>query len=190
MEKAMILVIEDEHNIRQRFVEFLKSPQRVISQAENMERARNIFRDDWNKIDLIIMDVMLPKNDVDSIELKKLMMEREEAYDQWLILEEIRESNDNQQWRRARFAVDLLDRKIFELLDDEGGINLIKERVALNGGDKLQKPVIYLSARENRPLQEVGLDLIMEGRSEWLVKPVTEEEVKEAVHRLLSNKES
>jgi DNA-binding response OmpR family regulator len=184
MSAKIILIVEDESTIQEQVVRWLISFEQTIFRAEHMVQAREILRDHWDEIELIIMDVMLPKDEKDAQKVKCLIETREEAYTKWLSLEDKRPSNGDLEWRKARFAVDALDREIFDLLDTEGGINLILEHVQEE--KKFQKPVLYLSARENQSIRDKGLTLIAKGKSDWLVKPITEGEVTLAVKRLLA----
>jgi len=187
MAAKIILVVEDEKNIRERVVRWLESPEQILLQAEHMVEAREIMRDHWGDIGLIVMDVMLPKDENDAQEVKRLIEIREEAYNKWLGLEDKRQSDSDREWRKNRFAVDTLDRQIFDLLDTEGGIHLIQEHI--NEEEKrLHIPVLYLTARESQSLMDEGLNLIARDKSEWLVKPITEEEFSSAVKRLLAKR--
>jgi len=183
----VILIVEDEQALRHRIKQWLELLGRpTFLEAEHMEKAREILRDHWDEIGLILMDVMLPEDESRAQQARDLIVRRESAYDGWLALEEEGRSDDDPDWRRAHFAVDAHDRQIFELLNVEGGIDLIQERVNQGGGGRLQKPVLYLTARENQHLRDQGMSLIIEGKACWLVKPITSQDVLLAARRLLA----
>ncbi len=66
MGKAIILVVDDEHGVRQAFNMALKNKYRVIL-AGTGEKAIDIFQK--NSIDLVLLDILLP--DIDGIDLLK-----------------------------------------------------------------------------------------------------------------------
>ena len=178
----VILIIEDEQEVRQRLKELLRPGGYRFVEAENMEKARGILRSHWDRTELIVMDVMLPKDEADSRQLRDLMVQRGSAFDAWLLLEDEARPRDDSEWLRARFAVDWCDKQIFDLLDVEGGIRLIEERVNESGQARLQKPVLYLTARGNQAVRDFGMNLVAHGR--WLTKPVTSQEMLSTVSEL------
>lgn len=186
----VILVVEDEETVRQQIVQWMESlGYRTFLQAEHMEQAREILRDHWDEIGLIVMDVMLPRDESDARRIRDLVAQRESAYSEWLALEAEGRLDDDPDWLRARFAIDSYDRQIFGLLDVAGGIHLMEECVNRYGGRRLQKLALYLTARENRKLRDQGIDLIAEDEAYWLVKPVTAQEVLPAVRQLLAQEQ-
>ena len=62
MEQVKILVVDDESRMRKLVHDFLAKQGYVVLEAENGEEAVDIFFSDKN-IDLIILDVMMPKMD-------------------------------------------------------------------------------------------------------------------------------
>ncbi|MGF7060811.1 response regulator transcription factor [Brassicibacter mesophilus] len=70
MFKTKILIVEDEDRMRRLVGDYLKKEGYSILEAEDGKRAIEIFEDE--KIDLLILDIMLPK------------------YDGWTVLREIR----------------------------------------------------------------------------------------------------
>ena len=60
MNKGTILVVDDEIRIRRMLSDFLRSYGYDILQAENGKQALDIFYEKNNKIDLILLDVMMP----------------------------------------------------------------------------------------------------------------------------------
>lgn len=63
MSKGTILIVDDEIRIRRMLSDFLKSYGYDILQAENGQEAIDIFYDNNNKIDLILLDIMMPVMD-------------------------------------------------------------------------------------------------------------------------------
>ena len=62
MDQIKILVVDDESRMRKLVHDFLAKQGYVVLEAENGEEAVDIFFSDKN-IDLIILDVMMPKMD-------------------------------------------------------------------------------------------------------------------------------
>ena len=63
MENEYILVVDDEARMRKLIKDFLKQKGYVTLEAENGEKALQIFEENKNKIRLILLDVMMPKLD-------------------------------------------------------------------------------------------------------------------------------
>jgi DNA-binding response OmpR family regulator len=183
--KKSILIVEDDQTLRDKIAEWLTFPGWYCVKAEHMEQAQVLIDDRWNEIRLIVMDVMLPKNESDAGRTRELAARREREYQRWLELEEAGASDNDEEWRKTRFAVDEYSRQIFSLVDVEGGVRIIREFLAKRGEEILQKPVLYLTAREDPELCAQGLALVASGRAEWLVKPVSPEEARAAARRLL-----
>ena len=62
MEKLKILVVDDESRMRKLVRDFLEKADYQVIEAENGERAVDIFFDE-KEIALILLDVMMPKMD-------------------------------------------------------------------------------------------------------------------------------
>ncbi|MBU1144335.1 MAG: response regulator transcription factor [Firmicutes bacterium] len=73
MKSIHVLVADDEFRIRKLLVEFLQREGYKVIEAEDGEQAIDLLFDSKTKIDLVILDVMMPK------------------YDGWFVLERIRE---------------------------------------------------------------------------------------------------
>ena len=58
-----ILVVDDEERMRKLIKEFLTAKGYIILEAEDGEKALEIFENNKNKISLILLDVMMPKLD-------------------------------------------------------------------------------------------------------------------------------
>lgn len=63
MKKITILIVDDEIRIRRMIKDFLTNYGYLVLEAENGEQALEIFYDNNSKIDLILLDVMMPKID-------------------------------------------------------------------------------------------------------------------------------
>ena len=63
MENNCILVVDDESRIRKLLKDFLKVKGFSILEAEDGEKALEIYEKNKSKIDLILLDVMMPKLD-------------------------------------------------------------------------------------------------------------------------------
>ncbi|QWC00114.1 response regulator transcription factor [Mycoplasmatota bacterium] len=73
MSKKRVLVVDDEFRIRKLLVDFLKREDYESIEAKDGEEALDLLFESKEKVDLIILDVMMPK------------------YDGWYVLESIRE---------------------------------------------------------------------------------------------------
>lgn len=62
MNELKILVVDDEARMRKIIKDFLAAKQYIVAEASNGEEALDIMYKD-NKIDLVILDVMMPKMD-------------------------------------------------------------------------------------------------------------------------------
>jgi len=180
-----ILIVEDEERVRTWIRDALKDfySEWQYLEAEHMEQADELAKGHWDDIVLIVMDVMLPKDETDADAIKELIQQREPVYDKWLELEDKGLERTDHEWLKARFAVDVLDRKIFKMLRVQGGIELVENWARTNGG-KLDKCVLYLTARENQAIRDRGMALVETSKVVWQVKPITSPEIRVAVKKL------
>ena len=74
MEGTYILVVDDESRIRKLLKDFLSVKGYQILEAEDGEKAIEVFEENKNKIKLILLDVMMPKLDGWSV-LRKIRQE-------------------------------------------------------------------------------------------------------------------
>ncbi len=63
MENNCILIVDDESRMRKLLKDFLKAKDYSILEAEDGEKALEVFGENKNKISLILLDVMMPKLD-------------------------------------------------------------------------------------------------------------------------------
>ena len=63
MPNNCILVVDDEQRMRKLIKDFLKAKGYSILEAEDGEEALEVFEENKNKIELILLDVMMPKLD-------------------------------------------------------------------------------------------------------------------------------
>ena len=75
MANLTVLVVDDEARMRKLIKDFLVKKDYKILEAEDGEKALNIYNENKNKINLILLDVMMPK------------------LDGWSVLRQIREDN-------------------------------------------------------------------------------------------------
>ncbi len=73
MKNAYVLVVDDEYRIRRLVSDFLKREEYKVIEAADGEEALDIIFESNQKVDLVILDVMMPK------------------YDGWYVLERIRD---------------------------------------------------------------------------------------------------
>jgi len=74
MEGTYILVVDDESRMRKLLKDFLSTKGYQILEAEDGEKALDIFVENRNKIKLVLLDVMMPKLDGWSV-LRKIRQE-------------------------------------------------------------------------------------------------------------------
>ena len=74
MEGTYILVVDDESRMRKLLKDFLSAKGYQILEAEDGEKAIEVFEENRNKINLILLDVMMPKLDGWSV-LRKIRQE-------------------------------------------------------------------------------------------------------------------
>ena len=74
MEGTYILVVDDESRMRKLLRDFLSAKGYQILEAEDGEKAIEVFEENRNKIKLILLDVMMPKLDGWSV-LRKIRQE-------------------------------------------------------------------------------------------------------------------
>lgn len=63
MQNNCILVVDDEQRMRKLIKDFLQAKGYCILEAEDGEKALEVFEENKNKIELILLDVMMPKLD-------------------------------------------------------------------------------------------------------------------------------
>lgn len=63
MNETTVLIVDDEARMRKLIKDFLKVKGYHILEAENGEKALEVFETEVNKINLILLDVMMPKLD-------------------------------------------------------------------------------------------------------------------------------
>ena len=76
MSNLTILVVDDEARMRKLIKDFLVKKDYEILEAEDGEKALSVYKDNKNKISLILLDVMMPK------------------LDGWSVLRQIRQENE------------------------------------------------------------------------------------------------
>ena len=74
MEGTYILVVDDESRMRKLLKDFLSTKGYHILEAEDGEKALDVFAENRNKIKLVLLDVMMPKLDGWSV-LRKIRQE-------------------------------------------------------------------------------------------------------------------
>ena len=74
MEETYILVVDDESRMRKLLKDFLSAKGYHILEAEDGEKALEVFEENRNKVKLVLLDVMMPKLDGWSV-LRKIRQE-------------------------------------------------------------------------------------------------------------------
>ena len=74
MDGTYILVVDDESRMRKLLRDFLTAKGYQILEAEDGEKAIEVFEENRNKVKLILLDVMMPKLDGWSV-LRKIRQE-------------------------------------------------------------------------------------------------------------------
>lgn len=189
-DKSIILIVDDDKSMREEIRDFFrdKYPHYKCLLAGHIDEAKGIMLQFSHNISLIVLDMILPRTAECATNIKRLSKKRGFAYDSWQALSDRNDKECHLDLRKAQFAVDMLDRQIYELLDVEGGTNLLKTYInESNPGGKFDKPILFLTARENKKVRERALKLAVEGKAQWLVKPWLPQALASAVERLLEN---
>lgn len=63
MNDVTVLVVDDEARMRKLISDFLKQKEFLVIEAEDGEKALEVFEENKNKIGLVLLDVMMPKLD-------------------------------------------------------------------------------------------------------------------------------
>ena len=63
MNNVTVLVVDDEARMRKLISDFLRKKEFLVIEAEDGEKALEVFEENKNKIGLILLDVMMPKLD-------------------------------------------------------------------------------------------------------------------------------
>ena len=63
MNNSTVLVVDDEARMRKLIKDFLTQKEYTVIEAEDGEKALEVFEQNANKIDIILLDVMMPKLD-------------------------------------------------------------------------------------------------------------------------------
>ena len=63
MRKINVLVVDDEPRMRKLIKDFLTKKDYEVMEAQDGENAIEIYKENLDKIDLILLDVMMPKLD-------------------------------------------------------------------------------------------------------------------------------
>jgi DNA-binding response OmpR family regulator len=165
-----ITIVEDDENLRRHLVSiFSEYSNKSITEYFSIETAmREIIRD-AAKIDLLILDVMLPKNDNDHHDLQEIIEEIHSTQKEIRKILSEQSSEENEE-AIARLRYDRVGYKngIESLIDMNGGISLATD-LRDNG---FMKPIMILSALSRMDVQEKVIEQLGKN-SDWVVKPVT-----------------
>ena len=63
MNDKMILIVDDESRIRKLIKDFIEQEEYSVLEAADGEEAVEQFESNMNKVNLVILDVMMPKQD-------------------------------------------------------------------------------------------------------------------------------
>lgn len=175
-----VLVVEDDTVLAGKIVSILQQyTVREPKQAHCMEEAREMLSD--ASFDLAVMDVMLPRD--------REGLEAIRSYDRQIqearrVMDGIGENPTSEVKREqlltARFRRAEAIAGIAEILDKQGGIELVRE---CHGGSRCL-PVLFLTCVGNEPEIEQGTR-VAGWLADWLVKPVASDDILEKASQLL-----
>ena len=69
MNDVTVLVVDDESRMRKLVKDFLNQKQYKVLEASDGEEALKVFEENKNKINIILLDVMMPKLDGWSVQI-------------------------------------------------------------------------------------------------------------------------
>jgi len=143
--------------------------------AQHMEEARIILINIETQFDLIILDIMLPINQIGLNCIKAIERKRVD------LIKQYNSDYDDD------ISITNLDRDLMNNLNMRGGIELIKEyrnhRVGTAG--RLDIPVLYLTPRYEMSLRKESEELVETELVRWLEKPVRRSIIIENINELL-----
>jgi CheY-like chemotaxis protein len=182
-----VLIVEDDNKlaekISQLFRELTKNEPVVVHCIED---AKGEIAKSGNRFDLAVVDIMLPQSREDFRDIQK---HEKKLADARATVDRIgEEPNDSEQREllEARLQRQEALRRIFDLIDREGGISLIRECRDSQSECPFNAAVLYLTAVGNEPARQRGAEAA-DNRCEWLVKPVPSELIVRKSIALLSS---
>jgi DNA-binding response OmpR family regulator len=185
-----ILIVEDDIHLAERIAELFKEETGLKPEvAYYMDQATYILSDS-DGFDLVVMDVMLPKTREDFEAIQELEKILEEAR---VVAEKYGSQPltgvTNTELFDARYKRSQALRQIDDLIVREGGIALVEEWHNITATQNKFSAVLYLTAVGNPIFVQRGLSAAKEV-SDWLIKPVSSDEILSRCVKLLQKVKS
>jgi len=186
--KPTALVVEDDINREETLKVQLASQFNLIF-VTNVKAAETVLTNGLAKeLDLLIVDLMLPLDEIEAKRHRTLDAERMALFEEFASdtrsLESPRTFKETDRDQRLLN----LDARVRKCLNMEGGIAVVEAcRHALADGDTpkpLTIPTLFVTARESPSLEKHALELVERGKAEWLTKPVTRQQLDDALERV------
>jgi CheY-like chemotaxis protein len=185
------LIVEDDKEQREAVTDILSEffPEFHREKATTFECAIEKVKE---KYDLLIIDVMLPKDKTAEKKIEELEEKRYELLNQ--TIPQSRNESDasiNPRPSDQSYAVLAIDQEMKRHIEMEGGVNVVEEyRNNTVGKDRIcDTPVLYLTARGLPKLRQRGLSYISKNKVKWLEKPASRGEIREAIAKILQQKQ-
>lgn len=173
-----VLIVDDDEHLPQRLVNEFKRYGSESNVKHTVEEGLAELNDNGSEYDLIVIDVMLPKNEEDYKKIESYREELEECFR--IIKDEDSADPDDEEfkrkWERARGLRPHLHKRITSLIRKKGGIEIIKEWLEQLKSEKAP-PILYLTAIGDEAIMAEGIEATGAVNSIWLVKPVTVEKL-------------
>lgn len=167
LSNCYVLILEDDKELSDRIKNLIgKYTQDSPIIAHSVEEARKIVSKFNRKIDLVILDIMLPE--VNSQYIKILELEESLKKINETINNVINE--DSEEAKKilftSRYERSLVIQDFEELINNSAGVNLVDEWRK----DKQQFPILFLTAVGDNGTVENALSIAGENSS-WIIKP-------------------
>lgn len=174
LQNGYVLVVDNEEKIRKNWLIVLRSIGiKNTLEAECVTQAQELLSKYWTKILLIIMEIILPPDEMLLKSWQSLSSKREKA------LEEVeKDAGDLSGDSEVDDRVLELSRRMERCLVIEGGLNLLREI------DQFDKPVIFATTLDGSEWQKRAQGLAPV--SDFLTKPILLSSLERAIRKILA----
>jgi len=155
-------------------------PELVITQARTIDEATAAIENEDPPFDVLIVDLMLPRNDADHKKEQALQAERRILVRQLFEKGQAGRGEWTVEIEGLRLRIRAIDDELKKLIVDDGGLEIIDNLVRKNDGKQLGRPVVFWTARGLPTIKECCLALVHPAFVQIFEKPVREVEVLKA----------
>jgi len=186
-EAKRILYIENDKALVKSFREVVKDNAKDVEHERieltvtyHMEQAKKTIEKE-RSFDGYIIDLMLPRNQEDLDELEKIEEERMGLLNDLIKATNFDSQNLSNRIIDLRRQIDDVDEEVSRLVDEKGGLELVKLIAKRHCGkelpDALDVPVIFWTARVAPEVKDESKEYVEGKYFRWMEKPTDEEEV-------------